>query len=389
MRKLLAAVGAAALVLVVLAGCGSSSSSSSTASTGSTTSSTATAAANPAIAAEVPAAVKSKGTLTVAADASYAPNEFIAPDGHTVIGMDADLANALFPLLGSRSTFVNATFDTIIPGPRLGQVRRRHVVVHRHQGAREDGQLRRLLRGRHVVLREELGQPAASSTVADLCGLTVSVETGTTEQADADSAEQEVHQRRQEGRHRADVPDAVRREPRALQRPRAGRHGRLAGRRLPGQAVQRQVQARRQGYGVAPYGIAVPKADGTLDRRSSRRSRTSSRTASTRRSSRSGASSRAPTRPGDQRARSELAAGGRQRDVLEAEPAPSRLSGPRTSRPSRSADPGAGSRRRSSSSSRSRSSTRSRPTRTSTGASSAHYLFDARILHGAASSRSS
>jgi hypothetical protein len=27
----------------------------------------------------VPAAIKSKGTLTVAADASYAPNEFVAP----------------------------------------------------------------------------------------------------------------------------------------------------------------------------------------------------------------------------------------------------------------------------------------------------------------------
>ena len=36
-----------------------------------------------------------KGTLTVAADATYAPNEFIAPDGQTVIGMDADLTKAL------------------------------------------------------------------------------------------------------------------------------------------------------------------------------------------------------------------------------------------------------------------------------------------------------
>jgi polar amino acid transport system substrate-binding protein len=40
-----------------------------------------------AIAAEVPAAIRSKGTVTVAADATYAPNEFIAPNGHTVVGM--------------------------------------------------------------------------------------------------------------------------------------------------------------------------------------------------------------------------------------------------------------------------------------------------------------
>ena len=44
---------------------------------------------------EVPAAIKAKGTLNVATEAPYAPNEFIAPDGHTVIGMDADLVNAL------------------------------------------------------------------------------------------------------------------------------------------------------------------------------------------------------------------------------------------------------------------------------------------------------
>ena len=36
-----------------------------------------------------------KGTLIVAADATYAPNEFVASDGKTVVGMDADLAKAL------------------------------------------------------------------------------------------------------------------------------------------------------------------------------------------------------------------------------------------------------------------------------------------------------
>ena len=36
-----------------------------------------------AIAAKVPAAIKSKGTLVVGTDATYAPNEFLASDGHT------------------------------------------------------------------------------------------------------------------------------------------------------------------------------------------------------------------------------------------------------------------------------------------------------------------
>jgi polar amino acid transport system substrate-binding protein len=97
MRKLLGAIGVPILAIVVLAGCGSSSSSSSsTAASTPTTSSSASSS----IAAQVPAAIKSKGTLTVAADATYAPNEFVASDGHTVIGMDADLMKALGEQMG-------------------------------------------------------------------------------------------------------------------------------------------------------------------------------------------------------------------------------------------------------------------------------------------------
>jgi polar amino acid transport system substrate-binding protein len=73
------------------------------------------------VAGEVPSAVKSKGTLTVAADASYAPNEFIAPDGHTVIGMDADLVKALAGVMGLKVNVGNATFDSIIPGLASGK----------------------------------------------------------------------------------------------------------------------------------------------------------------------------------------------------------------------------------------------------------------------------
>src|SRR3954453_23136231 len=65
---------------------------------------------------EVPAAIKSKGTLTVAAAASYAPNEFFGSDGKTVQGMDADLAKALAGALGLKAKVVNATFVGIIPG---------------------------------------------------------------------------------------------------------------------------------------------------------------------------------------------------------------------------------------------------------------------------------
>lgn len=66
------------------------------------------------LAAEVPSAIRSKGTLTIGTDASYAPSEFYAPDNTTIIGMDVDLGNAIGTVLGLKVQFVNAKFDTII-----------------------------------------------------------------------------------------------------------------------------------------------------------------------------------------------------------------------------------------------------------------------------------
>jgi polar amino acid transport system substrate-binding protein len=111
---------ALAAMAFAAAGCGSSDDDNS--STGSSAATSTNSAATPAAgvdaqaAGEVPAAVKSKGTLTVAADASYAPNEFFASDGKTVQGMDADLAQAIGTKLGLKVKVVNATFDGIIPG---------------------------------------------------------------------------------------------------------------------------------------------------------------------------------------------------------------------------------------------------------------------------------
>src|SRR5579863_6669645 len=72
------------------------------------------ASPNPKIVAEVPASIKAKGTLIVASDATYAPMEFIATNGQTVVGADADLATAIGQVLGLKLKVVNASFDTII-----------------------------------------------------------------------------------------------------------------------------------------------------------------------------------------------------------------------------------------------------------------------------------
>src|SRR5262245_28961850 len=107
-----------ALTAVLVAGCGSGSSKSS--ATTATTPSSSASLASSAVSAEVPSRFKSK-TLKVAADATYAPNEFIGSNGHTVVGMDPDLAQALAHVMGMKVDVVNATFNTIIPGLSSGK----------------------------------------------------------------------------------------------------------------------------------------------------------------------------------------------------------------------------------------------------------------------------
>src|SRR3954464_10094115 len=117
-RSGFAAVLAAGVIAAAAAGCGSDSDSSTPSSSGAAST---PASGGGAAAAKVPAEIKSKGTLTVAADASYPPDEFIDKDGKTVVGMDADLAKALGAQLGLKVNVVNAGFDGIIPGLASGK----------------------------------------------------------------------------------------------------------------------------------------------------------------------------------------------------------------------------------------------------------------------------
>jgi polar amino acid transport system substrate-binding protein len=173
------------LCVGAVAACGSSSSSSSSSSTpASTSTSAATSSANAAVVKLVPSAIKSKGTLTVAADATYAPNEFIGSDGHTVVGMDADLSSALAGVMGLKANVVNATFDTIIPGLAAGKydmgassftdTKAREKVVNFVDYYQA---------GTSFFTKSSGG--ASTTGLTDLCGKSVSVESGTTEETDA------------------------------------------------------------------------------------------------------------------------------------------------------------------------------------------------------------
>jgi polar amino acid transport system substrate-binding protein len=180
MRKLLAAMCLPALAAIVLGGCGSSKKSTTAA-----TSTSPSPGVNAAIAAQVPATIKAKGTLIVASEAEYAPDEFIAPDGHTVIGMDPDMVKAIAAVMGLKVKVVNATFEAIIPGLASG---RYDIGASSFTDTKEREKTVDFVDITSVgeaFLTKASGGPKINS-LAELCGHTVSVEKGTTELEDAE-----------------------------------------------------------------------------------------------------------------------------------------------------------------------------------------------------------
>jgi polar amino acid transport system substrate-binding protein len=132
----------------------------------------------------VPASFKSKGTLTVAADASYAPNEFLASDGHTVVGMDADLMKALGAVMGLKVTIVNAPFASILAGLTAGK-----YDVGASSFTDTKAREKTVNFVDYFVAGESFFTKASGgvniSSIAGLCGHSVAVEQSTTELSDA------------------------------------------------------------------------------------------------------------------------------------------------------------------------------------------------------------
>jgi polar amino acid transport system substrate-binding protein len=258
MRKI--GVALAVLCLAVAAGCGSSKKKATTSAPATTTPA---AAMVPAVAHLVPAAIKAKGTLTVASDASYAPNEFIGSDGHTVLGMDPDLMKALGAVMGLNVKVVNIPFGSIIPG----------MLAHKFDvGASSFTDSKAREKQVDFVTYLDVGQSFLTKTgggvnpktLADLCGLTVAVESATVELIGAQAQSKKctaagkpaikllvfpdqnsVNLALRSGRAQVDFADSP----------------------IIAYQVRKLGVDVTQGptFGVAPYGLALPKGNGMAE----------------------------------------------------------------------------------------------------------------------------
>jgi polar amino acid transport system substrate-binding protein len=117
-RRAATFVAAATSAALILTGCGDDSDSSTGGGDAADASSTELpdVEVDQALADRVPADIAEDGAITVGTDTSYAPSEFIAEDGETIVGFDIDLFSLVAKKLGLEATFESASFDTIIAG---------------------------------------------------------------------------------------------------------------------------------------------------------------------------------------------------------------------------------------------------------------------------------
>jgi polar amino acid transport system substrate-binding protein len=212
-------------------------------------------------AAEVPQKYKQQGQLTIAADATYAPMEFIAADGKTVVGADVDIGKAIAKQLGLKANFVNAGFDSIIPALQAGKYdlgMSSFTVTKKREEVLDF--VSYFSAGTSFYVPAKGG--AAVKNLGDLCGMSVAVEKGTTQ---ADDAAKQAQDCQKAGKKAANVlvfPDQN------------GANLALAsGRAQVGMAdspvaawivkeSKNQFKLSGAPYATAPYGVAVPKNSG-------------------------------------------------------------------------------------------------------------------------------
>jgi polar amino acid transport system substrate-binding protein len=255
-RRVLTTVATLASAAALIGGCGSSGSSSEATSTPA-----GSAAENAAAAKLVPAAVKSKGTLRVAADATYPPNESIAKDGKTVVGMDADLAKAIGGALGLKVSVVNGTFDSIIPGLASG---RYDLGMSSFTDTKEREKtvdfVTYFTAGTSFYVKSQ-GGPLVTG-LADLCGRRVAVEKGTTQAADVTAQSKKCVAAGKPAVKLSVFPD----QNGANLAINSGRADiGMADSPVAAYQVSKsggQFKVVGKPYGTAPYGIAIPKGNG-------------------------------------------------------------------------------------------------------------------------------
>ena len=215
----------------------------------------------------LPDQVQDRGRLVVGSDIAYAPMEFFREGTQVAQGVDVELCEAIAARFGEGFTcaFRNAVFDTLISGLKAGRFDLlMSSMTDNPERQKEVDFVDYFLAGSSVLVKK--GNPERISSLDDLCGKTVALQRGTTNE---ELAQEQSETCRSQGR-----PDlavlAFDTDPEAQQQVKVGRAvadiadfpvaayaARTSGGGNDFEVVGEQIDP-------APYGIAVAKGKAEL-----------------------------------------------------------------------------------------------------------------------------
>ena len=172
------------------AGCAAPDAPSSTPTNGTSSAPAPTLTKDDTIAAMLPDAIKSAGTVRVASGVSFPPMEFFATDNKTVIGFDADLGAALGQVLGVKFDFQNTNFDGILGGLNAGRYDLSLTSMIDKKERQQTVDFVDYLKS-GVTFMVAKGNPKGLKDKLDLCGKTAAVEKSSTGDLSVDDISKE------------------------------------------------------------------------------------------------------------------------------------------------------------------------------------------------------
>jgi polar amino acid transport system substrate-binding protein len=216
-----------------------------------------------AIAAMLPDAIKSAGTVRVASGVSFPPMEFFDTDNKTVLGFDADLGAALGQVLGVKFDFQNTNFDGILGGLNAGRydLALTSMIDKKERQATADF-IDYLTSG--VTFMVAKGNPKGITDKLGLCGKTAAVEKSSTGDLSVDDITKECTAAGKPAVKKQPFPDQAS----AVQALQSGRADAVVALDLTlaynVKTSPDAFQVDAKPFGTLPVGIPVPKTNPKL-----------------------------------------------------------------------------------------------------------------------------
>jgi polar amino acid transport system substrate-binding protein len=180
-----AVLSVALLVAACGGGAGGTSASSGGTGDGAVPNTSAVLAAvkkDPKLAAELPAPIASAGSIKLGSNLQSAPDNFYAADGRTPVGFEVDLAKAMATKLGVSVTYQDMPFGSLITSLQSGRIDMTMAAMNDTKERQQKIDFVDYFQS-GITIMVQSGNPDGIHGPGDLCGKTVAVDQGTSQES--------------------------------------------------------------------------------------------------------------------------------------------------------------------------------------------------------------